>query len=49
MDKSLPLYKLAFGVKDNIDTVDWPTTGACKALDGKIPTQNSSLVDKLLE
>ena len=32
-----PLHKLPFGVKDNIDTVDWPTTGACKSLHGLYP------------
>lgn len=36
-------------MKDNIETVEWPTTGASKAFEGKFPTQNSSLVTKILE
>jgi len=44
-----PLHKLPFGVKDNIDTIYWPTTGACRSLHGLYPKKNSSLVDKLQE
>jgi allophanate hydrolase len=43
----LPLYGLLFGVKDNIDVADLPTTAACPAF-AYTPTKSATVVARLL-
>jgi allophanate hydrolase len=45
--EALPLYGLLFGVKDNIDVADLPTTAACPAF-ATTPTKSATVVARLL-
>lgn len=44
-----PLFGLPFVAKDNIDTVDLPTSACTPALRGHHPPKNSPVIDRLLE
>ncbi|GJN71346.1 hypothetical protein PLIIFM63780_006322 [Purpureocillium lilacinum] len=43
----LPLYGVPFAVKDNIDVVDFPTTGACPAFSTQPATHDAPVVARL--
>ncbi len=45
----LPLHGLPILVKDNIDTVDFPTSGGCPALAGHQPAVDAGVVRRLKE
>jgi allophanate hydrolase len=45
--EALPLFGLLFGVKDNIDVADLPTTAACPAF-AHTPTKSATVVSRLL-
>ncbi len=45
--ETLPLYGLLFGVKDNIDVADLPTTAACPAF-ATTPAKSATVVARLL-
>jgi amidase len=44
-----PLHCVPVILKDNIDTVDMPTTGGSKTLAGTYPTQNAAVTQRLLD
>jgi len=44
-----PLFGLPFVAKDNIDTVDLPTSACTPALRGHHPPRNSPLIDRLID
>jgi len=44
-----PLFGIPFVAKDNIDTVDLPTSACTPALRGHRPPKNSPLIDRLLD
>ena len=46
--KSLPLYGIPFGIKDNIDLVGIPTTAACPEFE-YTPEYSSPVVEQLIE
>ena len=46
--ESLPLYGIAFAVKDNIDCAGFPTTAACPAF-AYTPSENAHVVERLLQ
>jgi len=45
--ESLPLYGVPFGVKDNIDVADMPTTAACPEFT-YVPSESAASVERLL-
>jgi allophanate hydrolase len=45
--ESLPLYGVPFGVKDNIDVADMPTTAACPEF-AYVPSASATSVERLL-
>jgi allophanate hydrolase len=44
---AMPLYGLPFAVKDNIDTIELPTTAACPAFAHR-PTRSAQAVERLI-
>jgi Asp-tRNA(Asn)/Glu-tRNA(Gln) amidotransferase A subunit family amidase len=44
-----PLHGVAFAAKDNVDTVDLPTTGCTPALLGNRPSRNAPVLQALLD
>ena len=42
-----PLHGIPIAVKDNIDTVDLPTTGGSVVFEGSFPARDATVVDKL--
>jgi allophanate hydrolase len=44
----LPLYGVAFAVKDNIDVAGMPTTAACPAF-SYVPARSAAVVERLIE
>ena len=47
-NRGRPLNGIPIVVKDNINTIDFPTTGGTLALDGRFPKKNASIIDQIV-